>query len=83
MHPVFHVSQLKKMVGTHTTTTLLPSIILEEADRVPESVLGRKMVKRFDRAATMVLVKWKDQTDEEATWEFLYDLQRKFPNFAT
>lgn len=39
------------------------------------------MVKRKGRTATMVLVKWSNETVEEATWEFLYDLQRKFPTF--
>lgn len=31
-------------------------------------------------AATKVLVQWSDGSAAEAIWEFLYDLQQKFPN---
>ena len=82
VHPVFHVSQLKRLVGEATTSTQLPSIIQETEVRIPESCLGRKMVKRQGRAATMVLVKWVDESEDMASWEFLYDLQKRFPNFS-
>lgn len=39
------------------------------------------MVKRQGRAATKILVKWVNQGEEEVTWEFLFDLQKKFPAF--
>lgn len=81
IHPVFHVSQLKGPVGNVTVATQLPSVVRDDQVRVPESCLGRKMVKRHDKAATMVLIKWVNETEEEATWEWLYDLQRKFPSF--
>ncbi|CDY11725.1 BnaC06g13330D [Brassica napus] len=29
----------------------------------------------------MILIKWKHQTLEEATWEFLFDLKHRFPEF--
>lgn len=82
IHPVFHVSQLKRLIGNATSTTQLPTILQETVDKIPESYLGRKMVKRQGRASTMVLVKWKDESDDTATWEFLYDLQKKFPTFS-
>lgn len=81
IHPVFHVSQLKRLVGEVTSTTQLPTILQETVEKVPECCLGRKMVKRQNRAATMVLVKWRDESEDTATWEFLYELQKKFPNF--
>lgn len=40
-----------------------------------------RWLKRQGRAATKVLVKWIHQGEEEATWEFLYDLQRQSPAF--
>lgn len=81
IHPVFHVSQLKVLVGNVTTSTQLPSIVSNVLVREPEAILDRQMVNRQGRAATKVLVKWSNETPEEATWEFLFDLQKKFPNF--
>ncbi|KAL0690945.1 hypothetical protein Bca4012_090624 [Brassica carinata] len=54
-------------------------IISEEHTKRPEAILERKMVKRQERAVTSVLVQWVGQNEEEATWEFLFDLQKKFP----
>ncbi|KAG2256089.1 hypothetical protein Bca52824_075383 [Brassica carinata] len=56
---------------------ILSDILLKQ----PEKILERKMVKRQGRAATQVLVKWVDQREEEAIWEFLFDLQKKYPSF--
>lgn len=75
IHPVFHVFQLKKLVGDVSTTTQLPSVIYETLTKTPELILERNMVQRKGQAATMVLVKWANQLEEEATWEFLFDLQ--------
>ena len=81
IHPVFHVSQLKVLVGNVHTTTELPIVMSDVLLKQPEKMLERKMVKRQGRAATQVLVKWMNQGEEEATWEFLYDLQHRFPSF--
>jgi len=81
IHPVFHVSQLKAVVGDVTTSTQLPSIISDVLIKEPAVILERKMVKRQGRAATMVLVQWTNESQAEATWEYLFDLQRKFPSF--
>lgn len=82
IHPVFHVSQLKKLVGDVSTTTHLPSVIYETLTKNPEIILERKMVQRRGQAATMVLVKWANQLREEASWEYLFDIQKKYPDFA-
>lgn len=81
IHPVFHVSQLKKAVGTATTSTQLPSVVHDVVIQEPEYVMERKMVNRNEKAATMVLIKWVGQDVAEATWELLYDLQKKYPAF--
>lgn len=78
VHPVFHVSQLKVMVGNVTTSTQLPSVLPDIFEKAPEYILERKLVKRQGRAATMVLVKWIGEPVEEATWKFLFDRQQKF-----
>lgn len=81
IHPVFHVLQLKVLVGNVPTTHHLPTATTDVLTKQPEKILARKMVKRQNRAATQVLVKWINQGEEEASWEFLYDLQRQYPDF--
>lgn len=51
------------------------------AAKEPEAILDRMTVKRKGVAATKVLVKWKHQLPEDATWEFYYDLKKKYPAF--
>ena len=82
MHPVFHISQLKQHVGQAEVQTALPVL---DADGLishePVQILERRISKKGNRAATQVLVKWSDSYPEDATWEFLLDLQAKFPHF--
>ncbi|KAG7547859.1 Chromo-like domain superfamily [Arabidopsis suecica] len=81
VHPVFHVSQLKVLMGNVHTSTHLPSVLQDAFVREPERIIERKMVNRQGQAATKVLVKWKTEPVEEATWEFLFDLKQKYPQF--
>ena len=80
VHPVFHVSQLKIVVGDVHTSTALPSLNNELLVKEPEFIIERKMVKRQNKPATMVLVKWKNRPAEDSTWELLYDLEKRFPD---
>ncbi|OMP06482.1 hypothetical protein COLO4_08104 [Corchorus olitorius] len=45
------------------------------------AVLDRTFVKRGNVAATQVLVYWQNSFPEDATWEYLFDLQQRFPEF--
>ena len=45
----------------------------------PKAIIDRMTSKR--RALTKVLVKWKHQLPEDATWEFYFDLKKKYPLF--
>lgn len=83
IHNVFHVSQLKLCSGPvpHSIQSLPTTADFSESTGEPEEILDRKMVKRRHRAATKVLVKWKHLPREMATWEFYYDLLKKYPNF--
>ena len=62
-------------------STELPNMGQDVISREPESILERKMVRHQHRPATMVLVKWVNEPSDEATWEFLFDLEKRFPNF--
>lgn len=81
IHPVFHVSQLKILVGNVTTFSQLPTILPDVMARELVRILERKMVNRQGRAATKVLIQWSNESEEEATWVFLFDIQKRFPDF--
>ena len=80
VHPVFHVSQLKKHVGAAPVQSQLP---LLDADGVlskePIAIMDRRINKRKGQAITEVLVHWSNCFPEDATWECLFDLQQRFP----
>ncbi|CAL9234216.1 unnamed protein product [Arabidopsis halleri] len=73
--------KLKLRVGDSLVSTHLPTVVHDVLLKVPEYVLERKMVNRQGRAATKVLVKWSNEDVSEATWEFLFDLVQRFPDF--
>lgn len=73
IHPIFHVSCLKKKIGDTTTLqTHLPTTDQEGIVVVkPKSILDWQLVKRGNKAVMKLLVQWHEMPREEATWEFL------------
>jgi Integrase zinc binding domain/Integrase core domain/Chromo (CHRromatin Organisation MOdifier) domain len=71
IHPVFHVSQIKKCRGNVKDVVVnLP--VYSPGGKLqiePLTILDRRLVKRKNMAATEILVKWSNLDDEEATWE--------------
>jgi len=71
IHPVFHVSCLKKVVGNHCRIqTSLPQ--LDEEGLIwlqPEQVLGTRERHLRGRTVKEVLIKWKNTSVEDATRE--------------
>jgi len=78
VHPVFHVSQLKKVVGArHTVTpTLPPSSVLWS---VPAHILQRRQVTKGKRLVQQGLIQWSNLPASLATWEDLEYLRQQFP----
>eukprot|EP00253_Pinus_taeda_P001439 PITA_01439 len=78
IHPVFHISCLKKVVGNHRSIqTCLPK--LDEEDSLclqPEQVLDTQEQHLCGHMIKEVLVKWKDTSPEDATWETTTTLQQ-------
>ncbi|KAJ0976176.1 hypothetical protein J5N97_018141 [Dioscorea zingiberensis] len=81
IHPVFHVSLLKKALPTAEVAAELPSTSLPPTAIKPLAILNRKMVRRNNRAITQWLIHWENSPPSEATWESTEDLQLRFPNF--
>jgi hypothetical protein len=57
---VFRISQLKKHLGNHVTTSTLPCLTKENP------LQERRMVKKGNRAATQILIHWKNQSPADA-----------------
>ena len=68
-------------MGAATTSDHCPITDEEAAIKEPEAILDRMTVKKGNQAVTKVLVKWKHQLPEDATWEFFFDLKKEFPAF--
>jgi hypothetical protein len=74
LHHVFHVSFLKKVIGTkcHTQTSL-PE--LDEEGSIwlqPQAILDQRERRLHQHTIKEVLVQWKDTPLEYATWESNY-----------
>ena len=81
VHNVFHVSQLKKFIGTATSGNFRPSPLLDTSQKEPKAIIDKMIVKRGNHVVTKVLVQWKHQLPKDATCKFFYDLKQKFPHF--
>lgn len=83
IHPVFHVSQLKKKVGNQVVAMIDPPICNNEGQILvePMAILDRRMVKKRNKAVTKVLVQWANLSPEEATWEDYGLLRSQFTEF--
>ncbi|XP_074302165.1 uncharacterized protein LOC141633605 [Silene latifolia] len=81
IHPIFHVSQLKKCYDSTKSAGALPALFYDSSmPKVPEAILERQLVKRGRVAGIKVLIKWLGFPPEDATWMFYNDFAAQFPN---
>nr|KAJ0228165.1 hypothetical protein LSAT_V11C100046520 [Lactuca sativa] len=83
IHPVFHVSQLKKAIGNQSAYPKLPTHLMEDMrlDWEPEALLGVRTKQEDTGRRTEVLIKWKGVPDFDSTWEDFTTIQGTFPDF--
>lgn len=83
IHPVFHVSLLKKKLGDGVVVQSELPLTGEtgQMQHEPVAILDRRLLKRHNRPYTLVLVQWSNSIPEDATWEKWADLHQRFPNF--
>jgi hypothetical protein len=81
LHPVFHVSCLKKVIGAKCQIqTNLPELAEKGSIWLqPEAVLDQRERRLHQRTIKEVLVQWKHTTPADATWEPATILQQ-FPH---
>ena len=83
VHPVFHVSQLKPCYSEAAIMGDFPQCDPDGLlAATPIKLLDRKMVKQGNRAAVYGLIQWSNGTADDATWESLADITKRFPAFV-
>ncbi|KAB2599988.1 hypothetical protein D8674_010259 [Pyrus ussuriensis x Pyrus communis] len=83
IHPVFHVSCLKKHVGLDVNFMPLLPLVTDDGLQAqePASVLQRRVYKKNNAIGVQLLIQWKDKNVEESTWEDYDKFTAKFPGF--
>lgn len=81
IHPVFHISQLKKAIGDYTVEASLPVDLQVEEEEMeePEEVLASRDILKQGQTTKQWLIKWKNRNLEDATWEDEGLLKSQFP----
>jgi hypothetical protein len=77
VHPVVHVSQLRRAAGFKgSVSTQLPAIASQF--RIPQQVLGSRLITRGANQVAQVRVRWSELPDDLATWEDYVALKQAF-----
>ena len=86
VHPVFHVSHLRKRLhdGDNVVDT---GVLIEYKEppmepHEPERILDHHELCTRNHICQQVLVKWKDRLDKGSTWENSSTLQKRFTQFV-
>ena len=83
VHPVFHVSMLRKYLPDPTHVIQPQEVQLEENltyEEVPIAILDRQTKKLRTKEIPLVKVIWRNHSHEEATWEVEDEMQAKYPH---
>lgn len=86
VHPVFHVSMLKKCVGDHSLIVPVEKIGVKDSltyEEVPIEIIDRQVRKLRTKEIASVKVLWRNQRGEEATWESEEDMKARYPLLFT
>lgn len=79
IHPMFHISQLKPVLGIDHLVLELPTVFSENDEVViePDEILD----SRYDATGHLeVLVRWKGLPDHENSWTRAVELIKQFPH---
>jgi hypothetical protein len=85
IHPVFHVSLLKKKVGDASVISyhLPPGIDPSNPRWYPAKILERGVFKKGNAPIIKWLIQWLGSSVEEATWEEAESIKLRYPDFQT
>ena len=77
MHPVFHISLLKKKVGNQEVVAKQPPSWELLSIQEPAKILATRLMAEKEE----FLIRWKGSTRAKATWETNEALLVHFPDF--
>ena len=83
VHPVFHISMLKKYRQGGDYVIQWSSVLLDQNLTFEEesiTILDRQICKLRSKEIASVNVQWKHRPVEEATWETEADMRSKYPH---
>ncbi|XP_069151866.1 uncharacterized protein [Solanum lycopersicum] len=86
VHPVFHVSMLKKYHSDGNYIICWDSILLDENlsyEEEPIAILDREVRQLRPKEVISINVQWKNPLVEENTWENEADMQERYPHLFT
>ncbi|KAL6496520.1 hypothetical protein OROGR_029778 [Orobanche gracilis] len=83
IHPVFHISLLKKAIGDYNVEKELPENLAGEVPHTaePNSIMAPRTIQQHGDTMKQYLVQWQGKPAEEATWEDEFTLVNQFPAF--
>ncbi|KAJ9568381.1 hypothetical protein OSB04_004347 [Centaurea solstitialis] len=83
IHPVFHVSLLKRAVGNHTVEPSLPPGMEMDStiSPLPLKCLATRSITKQGVRTEQWLIQWTGSTTDDATWEDAPAISRQFPTF--
>jgi hypothetical protein len=83
MHPIFHVSQLKKHIGSKAVPQAnLPLVTSNGYIKLePIEVLDTRTISRADDIITQWQIQWQNLIEAQSTWEDKLFIKSTFPEF--
>ena len=82
MHPVFHISLLKKCVDDPASILPIESVAVKNSlyyEDVPVEILDYQVRRLRNKEVALVKVLWRSQSIEGATWEAEATMKTKYP----
>ncbi|WMV24334.1 hypothetical protein MTR67_017719 [Solanum verrucosum] len=83
VHPVFHISMLKKCMGDPSLIIPTEDIGIKDSlsyEEIPVKIIDRQVRKLRTKEVASVKVLWRNQFVEEVTWEAKEDMKKRYPH---
>ena len=83
VHPVFHISLLKKCLGDLASVVSLESVAVKYSlsyEDVQVEILDCQVRRLTNKEVASFKVLWRSQSVEEATWEAKVAMKAKYPH---
>ncbi|XP_050231288.1 uncharacterized protein LOC126680248, partial [Mercurialis annua] len=82
VHPVFHVSMLRKCISDHSHVIVPQSVEIDQElsyEEQPVEIVDTQVRKLRNKEIPMVKVLWRNHSVEECTWETELDMRNRYP----